>query len=335
LVEGINVGSVFEEQKVFDVVVVGTPEARRNIESIKNLLVDRPEGGHVRLGDVADVRVGTAPIAIARDSVSRYLDVEADVSGRSVGAVAADVEESLRGVTFPLEYHAEVLTATTADEMNFWMVIGGAVAAALAALLLLQAAFRNWRLAVLVFATLPVALLGGAVAALIDGAELSLGAAAGLLALLGLAVHNGVLLISGFQRMREHDGEPFGLDLVDRVARARLAPMLATAAALAFAALPFAVLGSRPGLEIVSPMAIVLLGGLVTTTFLALFLLPALYLLFGRAAEAEPMPDELLVWSLREPDAAAPAPPVVVPVDSVGVSENGGGQREPVERQPS
>jgi CzcA family heavy metal efflux pump len=335
LVEGLSVGSVFEEQKVFDVVVVGTPETRRSVESIKDLLVDRPDGGHVRLGDVADVRVGQAPIAIARDSVSRYLDVEAEVSGRSVEDVAADVEERLAGSVFPLEYHAEVQSESTGAEINSGMMLGAAVAAALAALLLLQAAFRSWRLAALVFATLPVALLGGAVAALIDGAELSLGAAAGLLALFGLAVHNGVLMVCHFQRMRERDGEPFGMELVHRGARARLAPMVTTTAALALGALPFAVLGVRPGLEIVSPMAIVLLGGLVTSTFLSLFLLPALYLRFGEAAETEPVPEELLVWALPEPAAVAALPPVLVPVESGDRVDNGDREGKPSERQPS
>jgi Cu/Ag efflux pump CusA len=313
---------------------VGTPETRRSVESIKNLLVDRPDGGHVRLGDVADVRVGTAPIAIARDSVSRYLDVEAEVSGRSVDEVASDVEERLAGSGFPLEYHAEVMTESTGAEINGGMILGGVLAMVLAALLLLQAAFRNWRLAALVFATLPIALLGGALAALIFGAELSLGAAAGLLALFGLAAHNGVLLICHFQRLRERDGEPVSVGLVDRGARDRLAPVVTTAAALAFAALPFAVLGSRPGLEILSPMAIVLLGGLITSTFLALFLLPALYLRFGAGAEPEPVPEELLVYAV--PASAVPAEStILVPADGGEVIENDGPESERDEHEPS
>jgi Cu/Ag efflux pump CusA len=205
----------------------------------------------------------------------------------------------------------------------------------LAALLLLQAAFRNWRLAALVFATLPIALLGGALAALIFGAELSLGAAAGLLALFGLAAHNGVLLICHFQRLRERDGEPVSVGLVDRGARDRLAPVVTTAAALAFAALPFAVLGSRPGLEILSPMAIVLLGGLITSTFLALFLLPALYLRFGAGAEPEAVPEELLVYSLPASAVAATESTILVPADGGDGMETDGRESERDEHEPS
>jgi CzcA family heavy metal efflux pump len=301
LVQGLFVGSVFEEQKVFEVIVQGTPETRRSVESVRDLLIDTPAGGRVRLGEVADVRTAEAPIAIKRDAVSRYLDVEAGVSGRSLDAVASELEERLQGSAFPLEYHAEVLTETTGAEINSSMMLGAAIAASLAALLLMQAVFRSWRVAVLAFLALPVALLGGAVAALADGAELSLGAALGLLALFGLAASNGVMLISHFQRLRQ--GEALGPELVERGARERLTPILTTAVAMAVVALPFVVLGSRPGLEVVSPMALVILGGLVTSTFLSLFLLPALYLRFGgRQPTAFPEEELLDRWDYVEVD---------------------------------
>lgn len=318
LVQGLLVGSVFEEQKVFDVVVQGTPEIRQSVEGIRNLLVDTPGGGHARLGEVADVRIVDAPIAIKRDAVSRYLDVEAGVSGRSLDAVASELEDRIQNSVFPLEYRAEVLTETAGAEINGGTMLGAAIAAALGALLLMQAAFRNWRLAVLAFLTLPVALLGGGIAALINGAELSLGAAVGLLALLGLAAHTGVMVISRFQRLREVEGEAFGLALVERGARERLTPIATTAVALALVALPFVILGSRPGLEIVGPMAVVVLGGLFTSTFLGLFLLPALYLRFGDGAEPEPVPDETIPyqWTEVEPAAAgAGAGATLVPAD--------------------
>ena len=298
LVQGLLVGSAFEEQKVFEVVVRGTPDTRRSVDSIRNLLIDRPGGGHVRLGEIAEVRIAEAPIAIKRDAVSRYLDVEADVSGRDLDAVADELEERLQGSVFPLEYHAEVLTETTGAEINSSMMLGAALAAALGALLLMQAAFRSWRLAALAFLTLPVALLGGAVAALADGAELSLGAVLGLLALFALAVSNGVMLVCHFHRLRSTEGQAFGPELVEQGARERLTPILTTAVAVAVLALPFVVLGSRPGLEVVSPMALVILGGLVTSTFLSLFLMPALYLRFGRPEPTVfPEEEELDRWA--------------------------------------
>jgi CzcA family heavy metal efflux pump len=317
LLQGIQVGSVFEEQKVFDVIVQGVPATRESISNVRNLLLDRPGGGHVQLGQVADVRVAQTPISIKRDAVSRHLDVEAEVSGRSLGDVAGDVEDRLANVSFPLEYHAEVLEETTRAEIDTTQMLGFGLACAIAIFLLLHASFGGWRLAALAFLTLPVAFLGGAVGALIDGAELSLGSLIGFLALFGIAARTGVLLISHFQDLERNEGETFGPALVQRGARERLGPILTTALALAAVALPFVILGSRPGLEIVNPMAVVMLGGIVTTTFLSLFVLPTLYVRFG-AARPELAPEEELLyrWAGVEPEpeqAAAGAQPVPGP----------------------
>ena len=111
LLQGIQVGSVFEEQKVFDVIVQGVPATRSSVDNVRNLLIDLPKGGQIRLGQVADVRVVDRPAVIQRDAVSRRVDVVAGVDGRSVNAVIADIEQQVRGLDFPLEYHAEVLQA--------------------------------------------------------------------------------------------------------------------------------------------------------------------------------------------------------------------------------
>jgi CzcA family heavy metal efflux pump len=300
LLQGIQVGSVFQQQKVFDVIVQGVPETRASVSNVGSLLIDRPDGGHVRLGQVADVRVVRTPIAIEREAVSRRLDVEAGVSGRSLGSVANEIEDRLANVSFPLEYHAEVLTETTGEEISRGQMIAFAIAAAIASFLLLQAAFRSWRLAVLALLTLPVALVGGVVAALIDGAELSLGALIGFLALFGLAARTGVVLVRHFQDL-EHEGESFGPELVERGARERLAPILTSAAATALVMLPFVIAGAMPGLEIVHPMAVVVLGGLVTATLLSLFVLPTLYLRFGgHPAKLSPEEELMQRWAGAE-----------------------------------
>jgi Cu/Ag efflux pump CusA len=168
--------------------------------------------------------------------------------------------------------------------------VASAVIAALAGFLLMQAAFRNWRLALVGFMLLAVALTGGVVAVLIGGAELSLGSMIGFLALLALAARASVLSVRRFQDLEWSEGETFGQALVLRGGQDRLAPILTTASAVALSVLPFVVLGSRPGLELVHPMAVVILGGLLTTTFVGLFVVPALYLRFGVAAAA-PTPE--------------------------------------------
>src|SRR5215212_503806 len=305
LLQGITVGNIFGEQKVFEVVVKGAPKVRQSVESVRNMLIDTPSGGHVRLEQVADVRTEPSPAVIKRDSAQRYIDVEANVTGRSLAAVSTDVEDRLANAEFPLEYHAEVLgQTTTGQEINLVRVVGFGLAAVIAIFLLFQAVFGSWRLAGLAFLTLPVALVGGVLAALIDGATLSLGSLIAFLGLLGIASRNGVMLIDRFQRLRLDEAQAFGAELVRRGARDRLAPTLTVAVATAAVVLPFVIMGNAAGLEIVHPMAIVLLGGLITTTLLSLFVLPVLYLRFGAGARPEPVDEMSLTPGA---DAAGPA----------------------------
>lgn len=298
LLSGIQVGSLFDEQKVFDVVVWGTPDLRASVSSISDLSIDTPSGRQVRLGDVADVRVGALPNVIRHVDVSRSIDVTAGVSGRRVGDVAADVARSLRQVEFPIEYHAEIVgdfaEGQAADREALWF----AGAAAIAILLLLQASSGSWRVAAALFASLVVALAGGGVAALVDGRSVSLGSVAGFLALIAVAGRHAVVQIRCFRHLERLGGESFGPELVLRGARERFAPVLASVVTMAMALAPLVVAGGIAGLEIVHPMAVVILGGLVSTTAVTLFLVPALYLWLGSGAEpdlsavlAEPMID--------------------------------------------
>ncbi len=281
LLSGLQVGSLFEDEKVFDVVVWGTPAIRNSLTNIQDLLIDTPSGGHVRLGDVAAVRIVPAPTVIKRDSVSRYVDVGAKVSGRDLGAVTADIKQRIRQVEFPLEFHAEVLGASAERQAAEQRILAVVVVALLGIFLLLQAALGSWRLATAAFLTLPTALAGGVLAALAGGGILSLGSLFGFLAVLGIAVRNGILLISHFRRLEQQEGESFGPQLVLRGARERLAPIFMTAFATALALVPFVIFGDVAGLEMVYPMAVVILGGLVTVLVLNLFIVPALYLRFG------------------------------------------------------
>ena len=305
LLQGITVGSVFEGQKVFDVIVQGEPSTRESVANVRNLLLDRPGGGHVRLGQVADVRVVQTPLSIQRDEVSRRLDVEADVSGRSLDSVASDIENRLQDVNFPLEYHAKVLQQTTGGEIGTGTIIAVGIAALIAMFLLLQAGFSAWRLAVLAFLALPVALVGGVVAGLIDG-ELTLGSLIGFLALFALAARMGMVLIRRYQDL-EREGEAFGPGLVERGSLERLGPIVTTTVAVALLMIPFIVAGTEPGLEVINPMAIVILGGLVTTALLALFVMPALYVRYATPAEPGLAPEDELMhrWAGVAPEAAA------------------------------
>ncbi len=295
LLSGTLVGNLFEEQKIFEVVVWGVPEVRHSVSRINDLLIDSPDGRHVRLGDVASVRVTPAPDVIRRENVARRVDVVANVGGRSLDAVAADVRGHISQMHFPLEYRAELLGDFAAQQMARNRVIGAAIAAAIGALLVLQAAFGSWGLASAVLVTLPVALAGGVIAAAASGTVLSLGALAGFVTVLGVAVRQTILLINRYRDLRHQEGQRFGPELVLLGTRERSTPILMSGFVTALAVLPFAVFASRAGHEILGPMSLVILGGLVTGTLYALCIVPALYARFGAGAGANLVEEEDLI----------------------------------------
>jgi Cu/Ag efflux pump CusA len=244
-------------------------------------LIDTPSGSQVRLRDIAAVRIAPNPTVIRHDAVSRYIDVTATVAGRDVDAVATDIRGAVKDVAFPLEYHAELQQGHTERQDAERRLLGLALAAVIGIFLLLQAAFGSWRLAALLFGALPLTLLGGALAAVIFVGDIALGALIGFLGVLAVSVRQSIMLITHLQEVQREDGQTFGPDLVAGAARERLAPILVTALATAAALAPLAIARSGPGHEILHPMAIVMLGGLMSATLVTLFLLPSLYLLVG------------------------------------------------------
>jgi len=286
LLSGLQVGSLFEEQKVFDVVVWSTPEARQNLSDIQNLLIDTPGGGHVRLGEVADVHIASAPTVIHREAVSPYLDVAFNISGRSVNAVLSDVEAAMQNYPFPLEYHAEVQRDYQVQQSVQQSILVSGIVAVIGILLLLQAATESWALALVAFLAQLAGLSGGLLAVFLSGGALSSVSLFGLFAVLGIGARNAIVMIKHYHLLAD-EGEAFGPGQVLRGSRERLGPTLVTALATGLALLPFVIFGKVPGHEIASPTAIVILGGLVTSTLVNLFFLPALYLRFGASREAE------------------------------------------------
>jgi CzcA family heavy metal efflux pump len=282
-VNGIEVGDIFRDGKVLDVRVRGTPETRHSLTSVRELLIDTPDGGHVRLADLADVRIVPTPNVIKREAVSRRIDVGANVRDRDLGAVAREVEQRLATIDFPREYHPVVLGEYAERQAAQTRLLMLAIAAAIGIFLLLQASFGSWRLTTLSFLCLPSALVGGVLAAFFSDGVISLGSLVGFLTVLGIAARNGIMLISHYQHLEQVEGVPFGPGLVVQGAKERLAPILMTGATTGLSLIPLIIYGNIPGHEIEHPMAIVILGGLITSTLLNLFVVPALYLRLGRS----------------------------------------------------
>jgi Cu/Ag efflux pump CusA len=241
IVSGVIAGNMFEDQKIFDVVVWGTPTKRESLKSIADVYVDN-SGELVRLSDIADVRIRPNPSVIKHDAVSRYVDVVAQVQGRDLGAVRSELEGRLKQINFPTEYHLEVLGEAEERAAAQRTVLAYAIGALIALYFLLQAAFGSWRLATMYYLLLSVPLAGAALAASLQPG-ISILSLVGGLAVLAVAVRGGILLIARYQRL-EREGEPLGRDLVLLGSQQRFKAIVLSTAVAAVALVPLAVAGA-------------------------------------------------------------------------------------------
>ena len=292
LIQGRTVGEVYREQKVFEVAVWGEPRVRSDLAAVRDCLIETPSGGHVPLGEVAEVAVVPAPNTIKRESASRRIDVTCNVRGRDLGHVAREIESRVRRVDFDRGYHPEFLGeyAAQQDSRRRIMLMGAIAFAGI--IVLLYSEFRAWRLVMLVMLSLLFALIGGLLGVWFGGGSLSLGSLVGFVTVVGIAVRNGIMMISHFRHLEEEEGVPFGDGLAIRGAEERLAPILMTALTAALALLPLIVAGNKPGHEIEYPLAIVIVGGLFSSTLMNLFFLPALYRAVGQVRRPSAVADE-------------------------------------------
>ena len=286
LVAGQKLGEIYRDQKAFDVALWGEPRIRGDLHALADLMIQAPTGAPVRLRDVADIRIVPAPNEIKRENGQRRLDVTLNVSGTDLGSVARGVEAAVAQVPFATGYHPQIMgeyAALTESRQKLWTI---GLACLVGILLLVWMEFRSIRITALVGLSLPFALVGGVVGVALTGGVLSLGSLVGFVTVIGISARNGIMLLSHYDHLRRHEGEDFGPRLIVRGAEERLIPILMTAACAGLALLPLIVAGNAPGHEIEHPMAIVILGGLVSSTILNLFLMPALYARFGKEAPA-------------------------------------------------
>ena len=289
LVAGEEAGDIHIGNRTYDVNVWSVPEARHSLTDIRELLIDAPKGGHVRLEQVADVRVAPTPNVINRDNLKRKIDVGANVRGRDLGSVYDDVKAALATVEFPHEYYPQLLGEYTERQTaQRRLFIWGAVAV-IGIFFFLQTSFGSWRLATISFMSLLAAVVGGVLAAYFFGSGvISLGSLVGFLTILGMTARNGIMMFDHFQHLERHEGVTFGPALVLRGARERISPIMMTVLTTGLALAPLVVAGNIPGHEVEHPMAIVILGGLITATLLNLFVIPSLYLRFAPSRSRTP-----------------------------------------------
>jgi Cu/Ag efflux pump CusA len=276
LTSGLIVGNLYEQSKIFDVVVWGSRRGRSDLTGLGNLRIDTPSGRQVALADVADISVRAEPAAIIHDDVLRDVEVTAHVTG-DPGSVVTSVRSRLAALPMPYEYHAEVMGDATVKRADLTRTLAYGAVALAGVFLLLQAAVASWRRAGLLLLSLPLSVVGGVLTAPLAGGTWSTASLAGLFAVFALAVRSAVLLGRGVDDAQHASGAVTGGRApVLTAARERMVPLLQTAGATAAVLLPAAVAGSRAGLEFLHPLAVTTLGGLVSLLLVQGYVLPAL-----------------------------------------------------------
>jgi Cu/Ag efflux pump CusA len=276
--QGEKVSDVFEEEKAFDLVVRYDETHRGKMEAIREAMLETHNGKKVPLYYVADIQSSSGPNTINRENVKRKLVVSVNVANRDVGSVVDDIRNRInRHIDIPENYHIEYGGQFESAERASRRLSITSVAAILIIFLILFQEFKSTRLAGVVLLNLPLALIGGILAIWITSGDMSIPAIIGFITLFGIATRNGILLVSRYNALRGK-----GVDLYNSVIRGsmdRLNPILMTALTAALALIPLAVAGNQAGNEIQSPMAVVILGGLLTSTFLNMFIIPVVYYL--------------------------------------------------------
>jgi Cu/Ag efflux pump CusA len=283
LLKGRPVGQVYEQDRVFDVVVRAHPHDRSSPNELGRLLLDSPGGRKIPLESVAEIGFVDAPNLTNREGASRRLLVTCNAEGRDVSSVMRRIRHRVEPLvaSLPEGYRVEFGGEHEARAKAVRRLLLFSAAALVGIFGLLYLDFRSAGLAVTVMLSVPLAGVGGVAAVLVSGSDVSLGSMVGFVTVFGVAVRNGILLIGHYRQLQIVERVSVGRELIVRGATERLAPILMTAASTVLALLPLVVRGNLPGHEIEYPMAIVIIGGLVSSTFLTLLLLPVLYGWFG------------------------------------------------------
>lgn len=281
---GEKVSDVFENEKSFDLILRYDDEHRNTIESIREAMIDTYNGKKIPLYYLADISSSSGPNTISRENVQRKIVVSINVANRDVGSVVKDIKQIVsERVSLPEAYRVEYGGQFESAESASRTLALTSVIAILIIFLILFQEFKSTQLAGIILLNLPLALIGGVMAIWFSSGVLSIPVIIGFITLFGIATRNGILLVSRYRNMEEK-----GFKVYDRVVRGsldRLNPILMTALTAALALIPLAIAGDKPGNEIQSPMAVVILGGLLTSTFLNIYIVPIIYLLMHQKKE--------------------------------------------------
>lgn len=285
--EGRRITQVYEGPRVYDVVGLLPPQARRDPEAVGSLLLRNDEGMFVPLAELADLTGRTGRYMVLHDGARRRQAVTCNVEGRDLGSFVQDAKDAVARLKMPSGAYAVFGGAAEAQTAARNELLLHSSFAVLAVILLLTLVFRNWRNLTLVLLNLPFAFVGGAIAVALTGGSLSIGSMVGFVTLFGITLRNSVMMISHFEYLVQHEGQVWDRSTAVRGASERLVPVLMTALVTGLGLLPIALGAGEVGREIEGPLAIVIVGGLCTSTLLTLFILPSIALRYGRFVRVE------------------------------------------------
>ncbi len=286
--QGVKATRIIEGQSAYDLVVRLADADGWRTDTLGDLLVDTPAGAKVPLRTLAEIRKDTGPNQVLREQVERKIVVQCNVAGRDVTSVVRDCQKLVNPVIaaapgYRVEFGGQFESAEEAGRILLLVSIGVVIGIGF----LLHLAFGSARDAALVMLNLPLALIGGVAGVFVSGGVLSVASLIGFITVFGIATRNGIMLVSHIRHLREEEGVTDFREAVFRGAMERLVPILMTALAAGLALIPLALGGGKPGNEIQTPMAIVILGGLLTSMLLNMIVVPALYLRFGSAVQTK------------------------------------------------
>ena len=302
---GRAVGQVLDGQRTYDVFVWTGERFRADVDALRRMLVDIPSGEKIPLALLADVEEAKGPNTISRENVRRRIVVSANVSGRDLGSTVADMQAAAGGVALPQGYSVR-FEGQFESQREATRLIGLLSAFTLAAMfLLLYSHFRSGAIVAQILLNIPLAFIGGLALTYLMVGRVSIATLVGLITLAGIASRNTIMMVSHYLHLMEHEGERFDRAMIVRGSLERLVPVTMTALVAALALVPLVLAAGEPGKELLYPVAVVILGGLASSTLLDMAVTPAVFFRYGRKAA-----ERVLAREAADPlDAIPPIPP--------------------------